>query len=116
MSARARAHAHQRRAVRARETATVGGPRERELTARLADAHNNIELLNESIADLEREFSEPGWVRYTAIAEREFSAQRMLQLRAACRLYDPVAQFRTRRPRVRGDRVGWHEDDSMLMP
>jgi hypothetical protein len=47
----------------------------------------NNELLAESVADLERQLFDPGWIRFTAFAEQEFSAEGMRQLRAICRLF-----------------------------
>lgn len=62
--------------------------REVALITQLDAERNNVEILQESIADLEREFSDPGWIRFTALAQQEFSPQGMIQLRAVCRLYN----------------------------
>lgn len=45
------------------------------------------EMLMESISDLEREFNDVGWVRFTALAKQEFTPAGMVNLREACRLY-----------------------------
>jgi hypothetical protein len=61
--------------------------RERELHEELTRQRNTVELLQESLADLERQFYEPGWVRMVAQADVEFSAEGLRQLRAMCRLF-----------------------------
>lgn len=43
--------------------------------------------VSESVADLERSLFDPEWIRFTALAEQEFSAEGLRQLRAICRLY-----------------------------
>lgn len=58
-----------------------------ELSEQLGQATNNNELLAESIADLERSLSEPGWIRALAQADIEFAPEALAQLRAICRLY-----------------------------
>src|SRR5690554_435213 len=59
------------------------GPIAEELAA---ERENNL-LLAESVADLERQLHEPDWVRFTQLAEQEFSPEGMRQLRSICRLY-----------------------------
>jgi hypothetical protein len=61
--------------------------REAQMREELTRQINTVELLTESLADLERQFAEPGWIRMTAQLEREFSPEGLVQLRAACRLY-----------------------------
>jgi hypothetical protein len=53
----------------------------------LAVAEGNGELLAESISDLERQLSDPGWTLLLAHAELEFSAPGLVQVRAICRVY-----------------------------
>jgi hypothetical protein len=53
----------------------------------LAIAQNNMEILAESVADLERQLLEPGWQEFLAYAEQEFSPEGMVRMRAICRLY-----------------------------
>lgn len=50
-------------------------------------AENNAELFAESIAELERQLVDPGWIRLQAELEQEFSLDGLRQLRAICRLY-----------------------------
>jgi hypothetical protein len=58
-----------------------------ELREQVVAEQNNVELLKESVYDLERQLFEPGWIRLTAQAEIEFSPEGLVQLRAICRLY-----------------------------
>lgn len=53
----------------------------------LAQERATVDYLIESIADLERDLHEPGWVRAIALAQEEFSPEGLRQMRAACRLY-----------------------------
>ncbi|MEV1315357.1 hypothetical protein AB0J14_04650 [Micromonospora arborensis] len=57
------------------------------LLTRLNQEVNNNELLQESVADLQRALYEPGWIRLTAQGESEFSPEAMTQMRAICRLF-----------------------------
>lgn len=57
------------------------------LLTRLNQEVNNNELLQESVADLQRALYEPGWIRLTAQGEHEFSPEAMTQMRAICRLF-----------------------------
>lgn len=57
-----------------------------ELRNELAVANANTGLVVESLSDLERQMSEPGWVRFAHLTEQEFSATGMTQMRAVCRL------------------------------
>lgn len=57
------------------------------LLTRLTQEANNNELLQESVADLQRALYEPGWIRLTAQGEHEFTADALVQLRAICRLF-----------------------------
>jgi len=61
--------------------------RETELRADLARERDTVELLSESVADLERQLFDPGWVRLTALSEVEFQPEGLRQLRALCRVY-----------------------------
>lgn len=54
----------------------------------LRQRDDTIDMLNESLIDLERSMSDPGWVRLTAVAERQFSPEGMRQIRAACRIFN----------------------------
>jgi hypothetical protein len=58
-----------------------------QLREELTAERNNVEILQESVYDLERSLFEPGWLRLTAQAEIEFSPEGLVQLRAICRLY-----------------------------
>lgn len=42
--------------------------------------------VDESVTDLSQALYEPGWQRFTALAEREFDPESLVQLRAICRL------------------------------
>lgn len=53
----------------------------------LAIERNNTSLLAESVADLERQLYDPGWVRFTHLADVEFSVDGLRQLRQICRLF-----------------------------
>ncbi|WP_203822652.1 hypothetical protein [Paractinoplanes ferrugineus] len=44
-------------------------------------------ILAESFADLERNLSDPGWIRLSAQFEQEFTAEGLRQIRAICRLF-----------------------------
>ncbi len=57
------------------------------LREELSVERNNNELLSESVAGLEAQLFETGWLRLTALAEIEFSPQGLIQLRAICRLF-----------------------------
>lgn len=57
------------------------------LREQLTVEQNNVQLLRESVLDLERQLFDPGWVRLTALSQIEFSAEGLIQLRAICRLY-----------------------------
>lgn len=57
------------------------------LREELAAERSNTELLTESVADLERQLLDPGWVSFVAYAQQEFSAEGLVQLRAICRLF-----------------------------
>ncbi|QKW15370.1 hypothetical protein [Verrucosispora sp. NA02020] len=57
------------------------------LLTRLEQESNNNELLQETVADLQRALYEPGWIRLTAQGEHEFSPEAMKQMRAICRLF-----------------------------
>lgn len=48
---------------------------------------NNNDLLAESVADLERQLHDPEWIRFTALAEQEFSLDGLKQLRSICTLF-----------------------------
>lgn len=58
-----------------------------ELSTELAQQANSNQLLAESVADLERALNEPGWSQALATADREFTAEGLVRLRAICRLY-----------------------------
>jgi hypothetical protein len=53
----------------------------------LSTERNNMDLLRESYADLERQLHDPEWIRFAAAAEQEFSPEGMRQIRMICRLY-----------------------------
>lgn len=57
------------------------------LVTRLEQEANNNELLQESVADLQRALYEPGWVRLVGQGEHEFSPEALRQMRAICRLF-----------------------------
>ncbi|MFF0822391.1 hypothetical protein ACFYUR_18675 [Micromonospora haikouensis] len=57
------------------------------LLERLEQETNNNEMLQETVADLQRALYEPGWIRLTAQGEHEFSPEAMTQMRAICRLF-----------------------------
>lgn len=48
---------------------------------------DTIELLQESLIDLERSLVDPGWMRLTAQYEREFTPEGLRQMRAICRVF-----------------------------
>lgn len=75
------------RPARGHRSAGVAVLERQQLATRLNAELNNNEILQESIAELEREFNDEGWVRFTALAKREFSPTGMIQLREVCRLY-----------------------------
>jgi hypothetical protein len=58
-----------------------------QLREQLGQERESATLLAESVADLERALTEPGWTKALASAEVEFTAEGMVQLRAICRLY-----------------------------
>jgi hypothetical protein len=58
-----------------------------ELREQVTAERNNVELLRESIAELEARLSEPGWQRLFAQADLEFSRDGLRQIAAGCRLY-----------------------------
>lgn len=58
-----------------------------DLRGQVEAERNNNELLVESITELERALTDPGWIRMLAQADLEFSADGLTQLRAICRLY-----------------------------
>lgn len=53
----------------------------------LAVQRNNMELLAENYADLERQLHDPGWTAFVAYAQQEFSPEGLIRLRAICRLF-----------------------------
>lgn len=57
-----------------------------QLRTEVAVANANTGLVAESLSDLERQMSEPGWVRFAHLTEMEFSTTGMVQMRAICRL------------------------------
>lgn len=61
--------------------------RMQELVTRLEQEANNNELLQETVADLQRALYEPGWIRLVGQGETEFSPEAMRQMRAICRLF-----------------------------
>lgn len=65
----------------------IVAPFREQMTAQLTAEQNNNELLSEAVTDLERQLWEPDWIRFTALAEEEFSLEGMRQLRAICRLF-----------------------------
>jgi hypothetical protein len=78
------------RVVEAVQTRVVAPLRDRftaEVRGELAIERNNMELLRESVTDLERQLDDPGWTQFIAYAQQEFSPAGMVKLRAVCRLY-----------------------------
>jgi hypothetical protein len=67
--------------------ATATLPTRAELSEQLVAERNNNVLLQESLADLERQLLDPGWTRLIATANIEFTPEAMRQMRAVCRLY-----------------------------
>lgn len=57
------------------------------LVEQLAAERNNVELLRESIADLQLAMEDQGWQRLIAAGEREFTRDGLRAITAACRLY-----------------------------
>ncbi|MEU8158030.1 hypothetical protein AB0B94_30625 [Micromonospora sp. NPDC048986] len=57
------------------------------MITQLSQQTNNNELLQESVADLQRALFEPGWIQLTGYGEHEFSPEGLRQMRAICRLY-----------------------------
>jgi hypothetical protein len=57
------------------------------LLTRLEQESNNNELLQETVADLQRALYEPGWIRLTSQGEHEFTPEALTQMRAMCRLF-----------------------------
>lgn len=58
------------------------------LQQQVGQERDTVELLQESIADLQTALLEPGWVQALASAEVEFAPASLVQLRAICRLYN----------------------------
>jgi hypothetical protein len=58
-----------------------------DLRQQVSAERNNTEMLAESVAELERQLLDPGWMRILQFAEQEFSAEGLVQLRAICRLF-----------------------------
>jgi len=78
------------RAVEAVQTRVVYPIRDRiiaPIREQLTLERNQNELLAESVADLQRQLYEPGWVNYVAAAEQEFSPEGLRQMRMICRLF-----------------------------
>lgn len=63
------------------------GQQVRQLAEQLSIERNNNSLLQESVSDLERNLFDPEWIRFTALAEQEFSLDGLKQLRAICTLF-----------------------------
>jgi hypothetical protein len=59
----------------------------RDISAELVAERNTVQLLEESLAELEREMSGEGWVRMVALGQQEFTPHGMQMIRAACRLF-----------------------------
>lgn len=53
----------------------------------LGIARNNELMLEESVADLERQLHDPDWIRFGHLAEIEFSIDGLRQLRSICTLF-----------------------------
>lgn len=88
MSVRSR---HGSRSSSGRQSSTVGtavalAPHREALRQR----DDTIELLEESLIDLERSIRDPGWVRLTAEAARQFSPEGFRHIRAACRVFATI--------------------------
>jgi hypothetical protein len=57
----------------------------------LQQRDDTIEILEESLLDLERSMMDPGWIRMTALADRQFSPEGMRQIRRACRIFNIIS-------------------------
>lgn len=57
------------------------------LARQLEAERNNVELLAESLSQLELAMDDQGWTRLLASGEREFTRDGLRQITAACRLY-----------------------------
>lgn len=78
------------RAVEAVQSRVVAPIRDRiiaPIREQLTVERNQNELLAESVADLQRQLYEPGWVSYVAATEKEFSPEGLRQMRMICRLF-----------------------------
>src|SRR5438105_162312 len=58
----------------------------RELGGKVTQYHNNFELLQESLAELELAIEDTGWMRLSGFGDREFSIQGLRKLRRQARL------------------------------
>lgn len=67
--------------------AATTSPTRRQLQEQLTAERDTNLLLQESIADLQVQLSDPGWVRLIAQADVEFAPEGLRQLRAICRLF-----------------------------
>lgn len=70
-----------------RQPSDSDGPTKAELVQQLGQAVNNLELAQESIAELELSMEDIGWQRMIAIGEREFTRDGLRAISAACQLY-----------------------------
>src|SRR5512139_580191 len=75
------------RSRRRSSTAVVERDERAVLRERLDQELSNIEILQESYADLVAQLNEPGWLALSSQFEREFDAEGLKRIRAACRLY-----------------------------
>jgi hypothetical protein len=58
-----------------------------QLREELQAERSNVDLLRESMADLERQLSDTGWSRLIAHADQEFTPEGLRRIREICRLY-----------------------------
>jgi hypothetical protein len=73
--------------VKAQPATAVAEPRAAALEQQLDYALNNLELAQESIADLQLAMDDVGWQRIIAGAEQEFTREGLRSISAACRIY-----------------------------
>jgi hypothetical protein len=88
---------HRRRSRVATHSVAIAPANDRQILALLEAERNTVALLEErlaeaspllqeSVTDLEQRLLDPGWRRFVALTEQEFTPEGMQQLRAVCRL------------------------------
>lgn len=73
--------------TRTRRRSSETAPSTELVKKQLQQRDDTIDLLQESLNDLERSLNDPGWVRMNAQFEREFSSEGLRQMRAICRVF-----------------------------